>query len=428
MQAQRESEQTTNYPALDNWVAYTLCCFCDETGPRSDRRLSVDDLNQISIHLICLQQDSRQYDHTKTKLSFRGTVVIHLEKLKVIERYGHTEGEIYQLSPTGLRNLLQLHEDHSELLRQTTANRYRSNRRDDPGTIDVVYPWSERVDDFRTHVVRVCEGIDSVSSTSSSSSDLAVPLSDTARPREFRLRKKYGEMTEYLEAVGYMRDSGELRGGFLVTKGSHARKQERSSIAVELQKERQELRKSGVLKDVGEFYEFTCDYPFRSPSLAASVILGGRSNGLTEWTDAYDEERSLGDVIRSSRSQTEQGQGQSKEGPPAEETKESYRIVSRDLVAYGYPASDGSGFYVRASSRANVKDKNNLEGRARRLRQDLIERGNMVLDPDDERFYIFRDDCKCEARQLAAARNLARSVVLGYRAPKKEWQQVEHLE
>ena len=427
-QAQRDSEQTTDYPALDNWVAYTLCCFCDETGPQSGRQLSVEDLNQVSIHLICLQDDSRKFDHTRTKLSFETSVAIHLANLDVIEPYRHAEGEVYQLSPTGLRNLQQLYDDHSELLRKTTVKLHKRNRRHDPSSIDVLYPWPDEVTNFRTHVVRVCEGSDSVSPASSSSSDLEVPVSEAERPRQFRLRKKYSEMTEYLEASGYMRDSEELRGGFLVTKGSRARKQERPSIAAELQNERHGLRKNGVLKDVGEFYEFTCDYPFRSPSLAASVVLGGRSNGLAEWTDAYDEKQSLGDVIRSSRRHTEQGQDPSREDHPNEDTKVLYGMTSGELVAYGYPAPDGSGFYVRISSRANVNDKGNLEDRARRIRQDLIDRGKMVPDPEDERFYVFKDDHKIEARKLAAARNLARSVVLGYRAPKKEWQRVGGLE
>lgn len=46
---------------------------------------------------------------------------------------------------------------------------------------------------------------------------------------------------------------------------------------------RQKLIDEGILKDKGEYFEFTDDYIFSSPSTAAVVVMGRNANGLTEW-------------------------------------------------------------------------------------------------------------------------------------------------
>ena len=73
--------------------------------------------------------------------------------------------------------------------------------------------------------------------------------------------------------------------GFVVLKGSTAVLQERqaahkwpASIAF-----RKQLISDGTLVQQGDFYEFTKDVEFSSPSAAAAVIEGGSANGLIEW-------------------------------------------------------------------------------------------------------------------------------------------------
>ena len=39
----------------------------------------------------------------------------------------------------------------------------------------------------------------------------------------------------------------------------------------------------GILVNKGEYFEFTDDYIFSSPSTAAVMIMGRNANGLTEW-------------------------------------------------------------------------------------------------------------------------------------------------
>jgi len=72
--------------------------------------------------------------------------------------------------------------------------------------------------------------------------------------------------------------------GFVVLKGSVGRGMRGQSIAGTLAgRERQRLIESGALGTEGETLIFQRDQLFRSPSLAASVILARSSNGWIEW-------------------------------------------------------------------------------------------------------------------------------------------------
>ena len=56
-----------------------------------------------------------------------------------------------------------------------------------------------------------------------------------------------------------------------------------SSMTSSFIKIRQKLIDEGVLIDKGEFFEFSDDYIFSSPSTAAVIVMGRSANGLTEW-------------------------------------------------------------------------------------------------------------------------------------------------
>ena len=70
--------------------------------------------------------------------------------------------------------------------------------------------------------------------------------------------------------------------GFLVYKGSKAVLEDRES-AKRNRIRRQILIDKGILVQQDNCYLFTKDHEFTSPSLAASVICGGATNGLTKW-------------------------------------------------------------------------------------------------------------------------------------------------
>ena len=72
-------------------------------------------------------------------------------------------------------------------------------------------------------------------------------------------------------------------GGFTVFAGSGAVAKLRPSASTSVVKERARLLELGALVPDGERLLFSQDTEFSSPSMAASVVKGGNTNGLTNW-------------------------------------------------------------------------------------------------------------------------------------------------
>lgn len=71
--------------------------------------------------------------------------------------------------------------------------------------------------------------------------------------------------------------------GFLVFKGSKASKDTVPSLSNSFINLRNNLIEKGILVEFPEYYQFSEDYIFTSPSLAAATVMGRNANGLTEW-------------------------------------------------------------------------------------------------------------------------------------------------
>ena len=102
-----------------------------------------------------------------------------------------------------------------------------------------------------------------------------VQNNDEEAPQRFSLQGKS------IQAEGY-----ESSAGFVVCAGSQAAKESRPSISENTKNLRMELLNQGVLRDEGTCYVFTQDYAFSAPSSAASVLMGGSTNGRTAWQTA----------------------------------------------------------------------------------------------------------------------------------------------
>lgn len=74
-------------------------------------------------------------------------------------------------------------------------------------------------------------------------------------------------------------------GGFTVYKESQAVLEHRPS-AKRIRSKREELIEKGILEPKGNALIFTKDFEFSSPSLAAAIVRGGNSNGLTSWKNS----------------------------------------------------------------------------------------------------------------------------------------------
>lgn len=89
-------------------------------------------------------------------------------------------------------------------------------------------------------------------------------------------------------------------GGFTVFSGSEAVAEFRPSAASNIREAREELVESGALSLQDGHLVFTRDVEFSSPSLAASVVKGGNTNGQTNWK--LSDGTSLKDVEQRSTS------------------------------------------------------------------------------------------------------------------------------
>ncbi len=100
--------------------------------------------------------------------------------------------------------------------------------------------------------------------------------------REFSPKHKQGAF--FIKAIRGADGQGEpTSDGFVVFKSSKASGSTVASITPNFATLRQRLISEGVLVDKGEYFIFSEDYIFSSPSSAAVMVLGRNANGLIEW-------------------------------------------------------------------------------------------------------------------------------------------------
>ena len=100
--------------------------------------------------------------------------------------------------------------------------------------------------------------------------------------REFNPKQKH-EIFSIKAARGADGQGEPSSDGFVVLKGSKAAGTIVNSMTQNFITLRQKLINEGVLVNKGEYYEFSDDYIFSSPSTAAVMVMGRNANGLTEW-------------------------------------------------------------------------------------------------------------------------------------------------
>ncbi len=100
--------------------------------------------------------------------------------------------------------------------------------------------------------------------------------------REFKPKQK--QEVFFIKAARGADGQGEQTSdGFVVFKSSKAAATIVNSMTPSFITHRQKLIDEGVLVNKGEYFEFSDDYIFSSPSTAAVMVMGRNANGLTEW-------------------------------------------------------------------------------------------------------------------------------------------------
>ena len=100
--------------------------------------------------------------------------------------------------------------------------------------------------------------------------------------REIKFKQKQ-EVFIIKAARGADAQGEQTSDGFVVFKGSKASASTVNSITSSFLNLRKSLIDKGILKLIGDSYEFSDDFIFSSPSTAATIVMGRNANGLAEW-------------------------------------------------------------------------------------------------------------------------------------------------
>jgi hypothetical protein len=92
-------------------------------------------------------------------------------------------------------------------------------------------------------------------------------------------------VTLYMKSPTYKATMIETDQGYVVLKGSMAKKKLSPSCTETYRKMRRKLMETNILKESGDELLFVEDAVFNSPSAASNMVLGRNSNGYTEWVD-----------------------------------------------------------------------------------------------------------------------------------------------
>jgi predicted GIY-YIG superfamily endonuclease len=97
-----------------------------------------------------------------------------------------------------------------------------------------------------------------------------------------------GETSEevfYIKTKSFNAQMRETNQGYIVSKGSEAKKTLSNSCTDTYRNMRRKLLETKILVENGDMLEFNEDAVFNSPSAASNMVLGRNSNGFTEWVN-----------------------------------------------------------------------------------------------------------------------------------------------
>jgi hypothetical protein len=115
-------------------------------------------------------------------------------------------------------------------------------------------------------------------------------ISSTAKKEETEA-KSSNEVHEtyYIKTKTFKASMIETDQGYIISKGSEAKKSLSNSCTETYRNMRRKLVETKILVDSGDKLVFAEDAVFNSPSAASNMVLGRNSNGFTEWVNKRGE-------------------------------------------------------------------------------------------------------------------------------------------
>lgn len=110
-------------------------------------------------------------------------------------------------------------------------------------------------------------------------------IPSTFKPERIQTENEIAKITELfsIKTASYSAAMYESNQGYIVVKGSEAKKELVNSTTDTYRNLRKKLIETQILVDKGDKLEFAEDAIFSSPSAASSMIVGRNSNGFKEW-------------------------------------------------------------------------------------------------------------------------------------------------
>lgn len=99
--------------------------------------------------------------------------------------------------------------------------------------------------------------------------------------KTFSTNPKTKDEMLYCNIKGLVATGNRTADGFVVYKGSQAVKEHRASKRWRIKREG--YLAEGLLEETGDYWVFTRNHEFTSPSTAGAIVCGGATNGLTKW-------------------------------------------------------------------------------------------------------------------------------------------------
>jgi hypothetical protein len=112
-------------------------------------------------------------------------------------------------------------------------------------------------------------------------------ISSTATPKNSQLAefKQETHETYFIKTKTFKAIMRETDQGYIVSKGSEAKKSLSNSCTETYRNMRRKLLETKIMVDDGDKLIFAEDAVFNSPSAASNMILGRNSNGFSEWVN-----------------------------------------------------------------------------------------------------------------------------------------------
>lgn len=112
-------------------------------------------------------------------------------------------------------------------------------------------------------------------------------ISSTVTPKDIDQSETKSEIHEkyFIKTRTFLATMTETDQGYIVAKGSEAKKSLSNSCTETYRNMRRKLIETKIMVESGEKLVFVEDAIFNSPSAASNMILGRNSNGFTEWVN-----------------------------------------------------------------------------------------------------------------------------------------------